>query len=116
MTTVSPISLLTTALALALLSHATPLLPLLVSAAPTLTTPTSPFAFSVLFGDSHSDYINMYALKGFQGMPGPPFYAPGRRSDGPVWAEYLNAKLGLENLNEAWEGAFLDNAVHGWWF
>lgn len=83
-------------------------------AAPTAVSQSFGFGFSVLFGDSHSDYSNMYAYKNYTGMPGPPFYPPGRRSDGPMWSEYLNRGLdGLDNLNMAWEGAFLDNIVYG---
>lgn len=68
----------------------------------------SPFAFSVVYGDSFTDYFNMYA---YRGQPGPPFYAPGRRCNGPVWIEYLTNSSGIENLNEAWEGSVTDQLV-----
>jgi phospholipase/lecithinase/hemolysin len=66
----------------------------------------------VTFGDSLSDTGNLFAATG--GFPPPP-YAGGRSSNGPVWLEYLAARLGVKaptpsqtgGTNYAW--AFADS-------
>lgn len=50
--------------------------------APVAAAPASPFAYTVVFGDSFTDYGNMYA---FRGQPGPPWFVEGRDSNGPTW-------------------------------
>ncbi|KAI9034416.1 hypothetical protein DFJ74DRAFT_649442 [Hyaloraphidium curvatum] len=69
----------------------------------------NPFAFAVVYGDSFTDTHRMYA---YRGQPGPPFYAPGRRCNGPVWPEYLSNSTQIELLNMAWEGAVTDQLVY----
>ncbi len=64
-----------------------------------------------VFGDSLSDPGNLYAATG-GAVPPAPFY-DGRVSNGPVWAEYLQAdfdKAGLPNANYAHAYA---NALEG---
>ena len=65
-----------------------------------------------IFGDSLSDTGNIFTLTG-GATPAAPYFN-GRFSDGPVWAEYLAAGLGLPNgarasqlggTNFAWGGA-----------
>jgi outer membrane lipase/esterase len=56
-----------------------------------------------VFGDSLSDPGNLFAATGGSVPPDPPYY-DGRVSNGPVWAEYLQAnfdKAGLPNDNYA---------------
>jgi phospholipase/lecithinase/hemolysin len=58
-----------------------------------------------VFGDSLSDTGNVFALVGYP--PSPPYFE-GRFSNGPVWVEYLAARLGLDyhqQTNFAWGGA-----------
>ncbi|KAI9014055.1 hypothetical protein DFJ74DRAFT_274260 [Hyaloraphidium curvatum] len=83
---------------------------LLLALPPAAAAPSSAFSFSVVFGDSFTDYFRMYARRG---VPGPPFYAPGRRSNGPTWIERFTERTGVENLNMALEGAVTDQLVHG---
>ena len=52
-----------------------------------------------IFGDSLSDTGNIFALTG-GATPASPYFN-GRFSDGPVWAEYLAAGLGLPNGGRA---------------
>jgi phospholipase/lecithinase/hemolysin len=58
-----------------------------------------------VFGDSTSDTGNVFAVVGYP--PSPPYFN-GRFSNGPVWVEYLAARLGLDyhqQTNFAWGGA-----------
>lgn len=60
------------------------------------------------FGDSLTDMGNFHRLTGMLPFP----YWEGRASDGPVWIEYLAAKLGvsIEDIhNYAWFGALSGN-------
>ena len=54
-------------------------------------------------GDSLSDPGNLFALTGFW-PPSPPYAQ--RSSNGPVWAEYLSAELGVPVDSRAVTGAF----------
>ena len=56
----------------------------------------------VVYGDSLSDFGNLYAVAG---QPGPPYYAPGRASNGPLAVEDLAAMLGTPIFNYAFGGA-----------
>jgi hypothetical protein len=67
----------------------------------------SVFGFSVVFGDSFTDYHRMYDRSG---QPGPPNYSPGKNSNGKVWVENLSEK-GVENLNMALQGSVTDQLV-----
>lgn len=62
---------------------------------------------ALVFGDSLSDPGNLYAATGGASPPSPPYFA-GRRSNGPVWAEYVTASFaaqGLAAANYAFAGA-----------
>ncbi len=65
------------------------------------------FTSAWFFGDSLSDPGNLYAATGGASPPSPPYY-DGRRSNGPVWAEYIAAEYterGLATRNYAFIGA-----------
>ena len=61
-----------------------------------------PFSAVVVYGDSLSDNGNLY---GVVGQPGPPWYAVGRASNGPLAVEDLAAKLGTPLFDYAFGGA-----------
>ena len=63
-----------------------------------------PFTQLIVFGDSLSDSGNLFAATGGAIPPSPPYYA-GHFSNGPVWAEFLAAKLGVPMQNYALGGA-----------
>jgi len=74
---------------------------LVASAALLLVAPVAahaqPFSSLTFFGDSFTDTGNGDILAGLFGVPDPtpsPPYAPGRATNGPVWAEYFAAALG----------------------
>jgi phospholipase/lecithinase/hemolysin len=74
----------------------------------------TPFSEIVVFGDSVSDNGNgLYRLTG-GAMPTPPYWE-GRFSNGPVWAEYLAAALGMAGLLDdyAVSGATSGTQVNG---
>lgn len=73
------------------------------------SNPNEVFAFSVVFGDSFTDYNNMYHHRG---QPGPPWFAPGRDSNGDTWIQVVSNQTQLENLNMAWQGSVTDQLVH----
>jgi len=56
-----------------------------------------------VIGDSLSDPGNLYSLTGFW-PPSPPYAE--RFSNGPVWAEYFAADIGIVADNRAYAGAF----------
>ena len=66
------------------------------------------FTKLVVFGDSLSDTGAVFALTQGAVPKSPPYYA-GRFSNGPVWAEYLGAALGLPVENFAYGGAQTDH-------
>jgi outer membrane lipase/esterase len=66
------------------------------------------FTKLVVFGDSLSDTGAVFAVTQGTVPPSPPYYA-GRFSNGPVWAEYLAAALGLPVENFAYGGAQTDH-------
>jgi phospholipase/lecithinase/hemolysin/Tol biopolymer transport system component len=64
---------------------------------------THPFDYIVAFGDSLSDNGNLYDATTME-HPDPQYYFEGRFSNGPVWVEYLEKRLGLNLANYAWGG------------
>ena len=63
-----------------------------------------------VFGDSLSDPGNLYAATGDK-IPESPPYFEGRRSNGPVWAEYLTADFDARGLAAANFAYALANAL-----
>ena len=61
----------------------------------------------VCFGDSNTDYGNVYSLTNFTWPIVPPYYQ-GRFSDGPIWFEQLGV---LNLINHAYGSATTDNNV-----
>jgi phospholipase/lecithinase/hemolysin len=59
------------------------------------TTWGASFSDLFVFGDSFSDSGNVFAATGGLLPPDPPYHQ-GRFSDGPIWAEHLARRLGLE--------------------
>ncbi|MDG3005102.1 SGNH/GDSL hydrolase family protein [Paludisphaera mucosa] len=62
----------------------------------------------VVFGDSLSDVGNTFAAATFPGAP----YVGGRYSDGPIWVDYLAARLGIA----APTPSFLGGTDYAWGF
>jgi phospholipase/lecithinase/hemolysin len=62
----------------------------------------APFSHVVSYGDSLSDTGNLF---GVAGQPGPPAYASGRASNGPLAVELLSSNFGVPLVNNAWAGA-----------
>jgi 5'/3'-nucleotidase SurE len=61
----------------------------------------------VVFGDSYSDFGNIFSATGGLFPPSPPYFE-GRFSNGPIWVDFLSEGLGLEAedvLNFATGGA-----------
>jgi outer membrane lipase/esterase len=58
----------------------------------------------VVFGDSLSDNGNLFRVTGGAIPPSPPYFK-GRFSNGPVWAEYVAAELGVPLVDFAFGGA-----------
>lgn len=70
----------------------------------------APFDAIYSFGDSLTDVGNFLALTSSGAIPGvppqplaPPYY-PGRRSNGPLWIEYLASDLGLGPISPSLRG------------
>ncbi len=78
---------------LAWLSSVVPAIAFVVLFAPSSDAAQLGFDRLYVFGDSLSDPGNLFDLSG--GLFPPPPYEGGRTSNGPVWAEYLAADLGL---------------------
>jgi len=66
---------------------------LLAALAPSALAAQGPFSSLTFFGDSYSDTGNAFLLTGGTQPPSPP-YALGRFSNGPVYVDYLAARLG----------------------
>jgi outer membrane lipase/esterase len=81
-----------------------------IAAVPIASAGTA-FSKIVAFGDSVTDHDNLFRLTG-GAFPKTPAYANGRQSNGPVWIEYLAARLGLANQlqNYAVVGAMTEPA------
>jgi outer membrane lipase/esterase len=83
---------------------------LLATAPATQASTIGGFTDLYLFGDSLTDTGNFHAVTGRVGGPetfGRPYY-DGRRSNGPLWSDYLEADFeakGLTAKNYAWIGA-----------
>jgi len=73
-----------------------------------LASAATAFSKIVVFGDSLNDRGNMLQFSG-GAFPAAPLYANGRQSNGPLWVEYLAARLGMANQieNYAVVGAML---------
>ncbi|CAG8487673.1 7633_t:CDS:2 [Ambispora leptoticha] len=77
------------------------------------TNTGSKFDKLILFGDSYSDVGNIYSITNHTWPPSPSYN--GRYSDGPIWPDYLMARLNLSGVeNYAFGSATLDmNLIKG---